>query len=266
MRSVLRVLIVMLLASLLLVIAFTAGFATNLIQAKLQPGSATIPTNFGLFWEAWNIVKGEYYGSVPDRQVMTHGAIRGMLDRAGRPTYRARRARRGQDRAVELAGPNRRRGSEPRRPQSHVGDIVSAIPNSPSEKAGLKGGDVILKIGDKDIAADITVQVATNMLRGPIDSHVPVIVHHVGESKPFTADLIRAKYALPTVEAKVLPKTTYGYVKVMLETSETAAEFAKALDTLKAQHITGVVPGSAQQPGGIVSGPGPRHGGTVLEE
>jgi carboxyl-terminal processing protease len=133
--------------------------------------------------------------------------------------------------------------------------IISPIPNSPADKAGLRGGDIIMKIGDKDVAPDVTVQGAQAQLRGTIGSKISVTVHRIGETKPITAEMTREKYALPTVESKMLPNTTYGYVKVTLETSETSNEFAKAISDLKSQKVTGIILDLRNNPGGLFPDP-----------
>ena len=85
MRSVLKLIIILLLGTLLIFSAFAVGFGANYVVVKSQNVSTTVPSNFGLFWEAWKIVKGEYYGTIPAPQNMTHGAIRGMLQGLGDP-------------------------------------------------------------------------------------------------------------------------------------------------------------------------------------
>lgn len=254
MRVVLRIIIILLLAGILLVTAFVAGFGVNYYVTQNQSVSTTVPSNFGLFWEAWKIIKGEYYGDIPNVQTLTHGAIRGMLQGLGDPH-------------TVLVEPDPAK-NEQSNLQGQTGDvglnldirnrlltIISPIPNSPADKAGLRGGDIIMKIGDKDVTSDITVQDAQAQLRGLIGSKISVTVHRIGETKPITADMTREKYALPTVESKMLPNTTYGYVKVTLETSETANEFAKAINDLKTQKATGIVLDLRNNPGGLFPDP-----------
>jgi carboxyl-terminal processing protease len=250
----LRLTVMVLLTMLVLFIAFTAGFGLNYYQVQSQP-TTDIPQRFTLFWEAFKILNDQFYGSIPNPQVLTHGAIRGMLNSLGDPH-------------TVLVEPEPAK-NEQTNLQGNTGDvglnldmrdglltIVAPIPNSPADKAGLRAGDIILKIGDKDLTLEpITVQDATNMLRGPVGSKIELTVHRIGVDQPITADLTRETYALPTVDAKVLPGTTLGYVKVTLETAETSNEFAKALDNLKSQHVTGVVLDLRNNPGGLFPDP-----------
>lgn len=254
MRAFLRLTVMVLLAVLVLFTAFTAGFGLNYYQVQSQPAT-DIPQRFTLFWEAFKILNDQFYGSVPNPQVLTHGAIRGMLNSLGDPH-------------TVLVEPEPAK-NEQTNLQGNTGDvglnldmrdgfltIVAPIPNSPADKAGLRAGDIILKIGDKDLTLEpITVQDATNMLRGPVGSKIELIVHRIGVDQPITADMTRETYALPTVDAKVLPGTTLGYLKVTLETAETSNEFAKALDNLKSQHVTGLVVDLRNNPGGLFPDP-----------
>ncbi len=254
MRAVLRLVAITLLAVLVLFFAFSAGFGLNYYQVQSQP-TTDIPRTFNLFWEAFKVANDQFYGTIPNPQVLTHGAIRGMLGSLGDPH-------------TVLVEPEPAK-NEQTNLQGNTGDvgltldmrngvltIIAPIPNSPADKAGLRAGDILIKIGDKDLTLEpLSVQDATNLLRGPVGSKITLDVHRIGVTQPITADLTRETYALPTVDAKVLPGTTFGYMKVSLETAETGNEFAKALDTLKAQKVTGLVVDLRNNPGGLFPDP-----------
>lgn len=254
MRAVLRLVAITLLAVLVLFFAFSAGFGLNYYQVQSQP-TTDIPRTFNLFWEAFKVANDQFYGTIPNPQVLTHGAIRGMLGSLGDPH-------------TVLVEPEPAK-NEQTNLQGNTGDvgltldmrngvltIIAPIPNSPADKAGLRAGDILIKIGDKDLTLEsLSVQDATNLLRGPVGSKITLDVHRIGVTQPITADLTRETYALPTVDAKVLPGTTFGYMKVSLETAETGNEFAKALDTLRAQKVTGLVVDLRNNPGGLFPDP-----------
>lgn len=254
MRAVLRVIVLLLLVGVLLTSAYAAGFGLNYYMTRIQNTQTSIPSNFGLFWEAWNIIKGEYYGTIPPPQTLTHGAIRGMLSALNDPHTVLVEPEPAQNEQANLQGQTGDVGLNLDIRDDAV-TVVSPIPNSPAERAGIRSGDIILKIGDKVLAPDTSVQEAQALLRGPIGSKISLSLHRIGETKAITADMTREKYALATVESKVLQGTTYGYIKVSMETSETANEFAKALDGLKSQKITGLVLDLRNNPGGLFPDP-----------
>ncbi|MBI5650277.1 MAG: PDZ domain-containing protein [Chloroflexi bacterium] len=254
MRTILRVLVILLLTGLIIFVAFFAGFGLNYFQIRTQPTRSDIPKTFPLFWEAWGKIQGEFYGDVPDRQTLTRGAIRGMLQGLNDPHTIYIEPEPARNEQTTLQGETGDVGLN-LDIKGGVLTIVAPIPGSPADKAGLRAGDIVIKIGEKDVAVQTTPQEAAALLRGPIGTKVALQVRRIGEPKPMELELVREKYALPTVEAKVLPNTTYGYIKITLETAETANEFARALDTLKNQRITGIVLDLRNNPGGLFPDP-----------
>ncbi|MCI0476815.1 MAG: S41 family peptidase [Anaerolineales bacterium] len=253
MRTVLKLIVAFLLTVFILLIAFAIGFGINVYQVQTQP-KTEIPQKFGLFWESWKIVQGEFYGDVPDKQTLTRGAIRGLLQSLGDPHTVLIEPVSAQAEQSNLKGETGDVGLN-LDIRNHVLTIVSPIPGSPADKAGLRAGDLIVKIADKLVPFEITVQDAQNQLRGPIGSKVMLNVRRIGDPKPFDVELAREKYPLPTVESKMLSGTTFGYIKVTMETAETGNEFAKALDALKAQKMTGLVLDLRNNPGGLFPDP-----------
>jgi len=246
--------ILVLLAMLVTFASFGAGFGLNYYLVQTQPPTQ-IPKNFPIFWEAFGIIKDQFYGTIPNAQALTHGAIRGMLDGLGDPHTVLIEPEPAKKEQTNLKGNTGDVGLN-----LDVRDglltIVAPVPNSPADKAGLRAGDIIIKIGDKDLTLQpITVQEATNLLRGPVGSQITLIIHRIGETQPITAEMTRETYALPTVDARVLPGTTLGYIKISLETAETANEFAKELDNLKSQGVTGLVLDLRNNPGGLFPDP-----------
>lgn len=254
MRTVLRLLIALLLTLLIMFAAFGAGFLVNLYQVRTQSYSVDVPRSFGIFWEAWKILQSEFYGNIPDRQTLTRGAIRGMLRGLNDPHTVYIEPAPAQQEQSALKGETGDVGLN-LDVRNHVIVVVSPVPDSPADKAGIRAGDILLKIGEKEIAFDATVQEVEGLLRGVIGSKIKLTYRRIGEPAPVEVELTREKYTLPTVVSKMLPNTTFGYIKVTMESGETSSEFAKALDSLKAQKITGLVIDLRNNPGGLFPDP-----------
>ncbi|NQU67177.1 MAG: PDZ domain-containing protein [Candidatus Marinimicrobia bacterium] len=111
--------------------------------------------------------------------------------------------------------------------------VISPIPGTPSERAGLQSGDKIVRI-DGESAYKITQEDVLNKLRGPKGSEVIVAIRRSGLDDPFDVTLIRDEIPIVSVLASFMYKENSGYIKLNRFASTTAQEVEDALDELEA--------------------------------
>ena len=126
--------------------------------------------------------------------------------------------------------------------------ITGTVPGSPAASAGLKGGDQIVKVGDKD-AKGITADQATALIQGPEGTRVTLTVLRGGETLTFT--LTRAQIHVPSVRSSSVGNHIL-YVRIYQFASDTSTEFSAALkDGLPGS--VGMVLDLRGDPGGFIS-------------
>jgi carboxyl-terminal processing protease len=79
--------------------------------------------------------------------------------------------------------------------------VISVLPESPAEKAGLHSGDIFESVGGFT-TRDMSVGQAMNLLNGPAGSGVKVGVIRRGKAQPEEVDLVRQKLAVPKITAQ----------------------------------------------------------------
>ncbi len=254
MKTFLKVLIGVLLTLIVGVGTFAVGFAYSYQQTRMAPTvGTTVPSKFPLMWEAWRLIKQEYYGDIPSTQTLVHGMIRGMLASLGDSHTILVEPQPAQLEQHNLAGSY---GGIGARVESHDGFLVLLpFPKGPAASAGILANDILVKIDDKDVTTDMTTDDAEVKLRGDIGSTVKLTLHRTGQDQPIEVSLKREKIDIPTVEYRMLPDTTLAYIRVSLESGDTAKEFEAALNALKQNKPTGIVLDLRNNPGGLFPDP-----------
>ena len=126
--------------------------------------------------------------------------------------------------------------------------ITGTVPGSPAAMAGLKSGDQITKVGDKDTKG-ITLDAATALIQGPEGTKVTLTILRGSEMLTFT--VTRAQIRVPTVRSAMVGNRVL-YVRIYQFGTETSSEFAKALtDGLAGS--SGMVLDLRGDPGGFIS-------------
>jgi len=129
--------------------------------------------------------------------------------------------------------------------------IVSPLEDTPGYKAGLEAGDRIVKINGESTKG-ITLMEAVKKLRGKPGTEVTLTVLREKEHRLIDFKIVRDIIKIKSVkEAKVLDNNI-GYIKLMEFQENTTADFKKALKTLEAKGIEGLILDLRNNPGGLL--------------
>ena len=128
--------------------------------------------------------------------------------------------------------------------------VISPIPETPSERAGLQSGDKIIKI-DGESAYKITTEEVFKRLRG--EKGTVVNVHILREGiEPFEITLIRDEIPIKSIIASFLIKSDIGYVKINRFAHNTVLELKEALNQLEQQGMKKLILDLRNNGGGLL--------------
>jgi carboxyl-terminal processing protease len=126
--------------------------------------------------------------------------------------------------------------------------ITGTVPGSPAAASGLKAGDQIIKVDDKDVKG-LTADQATALIQGPEGSKVTLTIQRSGETMTFT--ITRAQIQVPTVRSATVGDRVL-YVRIYQFGEATSSEFATALKN-GLSGSKGMILDLRGDPGGFIS-------------
>jgi len=266
MNKVLRVLLTCGVIAFTGLVMFTGGFALGRFtapQANSSAPSLSLPLSLGgsgptaadeklmqPFWEAWQLVHQEYVDQPVDDTKLAQGAIRGMMAALGDPHSSYMNPAEYQIATSGQSGDFEGIGAYVEASGDYL-KIVSPFPGSPAEAAGLKPGDLIIKVDNEDIAGLGETEIISRV-RGPEGTTVHLTIMRDGEQKPLEFDIVRAKFHIPSVESKMLDGNV-AYVKINEFGDQTTAELKDALKSVLANNPVGLVVDLRGNPGGYLT-------------
>ena len=214
-------------------------------------GSTTDQTyrDLGVYTEVLSRINSQYV-TEPDLQKVTEGAIRGLLEALDPySTYFTP-----DEFKAYLAHPDPGPASVGIFPSKRFGyyaPVVAVLSGSPAEKAGIKPGDLLDRIGDK-ATRELSVIQIERLLAGDAGSEVTLWVVREERGEPQKIVLTRVLLDHVPIVAKMLDDGT-AYLRVATFDAGTAAEFASKLKGLVAQGATKIVVDLRDCAGGKVS-------------
>lgn len=168
------------------------------VLSKRPPVKLEGSTDFGPFWQAWDLVEQRYVDiDNVKRQDMVYGAITGLLKSLGDPYTVFFPPKENAEFQSEVKGAFEGVGMEVGM-RKEIITVISPLKDSPAEKAGVKAGDKILKIDDHS-TADISLEEAIGYIRGPKGTKVKLLIARNGEDSTRAIEIERAVINIPVI-------------------------------------------------------------------
>lgn len=131
--------------------------------------------------------------------------------------------------------------------------VVAALSGGPSESVGLRSGDKIVKVNDKNIAnIGLSITDVQKHLKGPKGTEVKIEVIRKHVKEPITFTIIRDKIPQFSVDASYMINPEIGYIKVNRFSQTTYSEVNTAISDLKKKGMTKLILDLQGNPGGYM--------------
>jgi carboxyl-terminal processing protease len=235
-------------AALVATLAFApAVSADDSVNSKV---GADTYRQLDLFGEVFERVRADYVSKVSDQQLI-EAAINGMLSSLD-PHSSYMNAKNFDDMEVQVRGEFGGLGIEVTMANGVI-KVVSPIDETPAAKAGVKPGDLIVKI-DNEPVIGMSLSDAVQKMRGPIDSPIKLTIER-GNARPFDITMKRAVIKVPSVKSRLLGGDI-GYIRISSFSEQTDAGvhegFADLHKAAAGKKLLGIVLDLRNNPGGLL--------------
>ena len=138
--------------------------------------------------------------------------------------------------------------------EAGVVKVISPIDDTPAEKAGIKAGDYIVKIGNEQVQGKSLME-AVKLMRGPVGTSIELTVRRKNEKKPLEFNIKRQIIEVKSVNSEIISKKeNIGYVRLKSFNENSDNQFLKSLKKFeKNQKIKGYVIDLRNNPGGLLT-------------
>ena len=130
--------------------------------------------------------------------------------------------------------------------------VMAPYAGAPAYNAGIRPGDVIIKVDDKPTEGLSTTEVA-DMLKGPKGTVVKITITREGSAEPLVFTVTRDEIPRHSVDATFLLKPGIGYIRLSAFNETTDREIADALKKLGASTLDGLILDMRGNPGGLLN-------------
>jgi carboxyl-terminal processing protease len=138
-------------------------------------------------------------------------------------------------------------------PESGYIKVISPLDDTPAYKAGIKAGDLIIRI-DSKLIKEMTMREAINLIRGKRGSYVALTILRKGEKKPLKILVKRDVIKVQTIKSKLLAKG-YGYIRIAFFQTRAKQDLSNAIKNLEKQSaapLKGLILDLRNNPGGLL--------------
>ena len=194
-----------------------------------EPPAGVVNVDFNPFWTVWQSLETNYYDkSKFDQQKMLNGAINGIVQSLGDPFTIYLPPVANNDFKQGLAGEFSGIGAELGTKDKDI-IVIAPLDGSPAEKAGIKAGDVIVKV-DGQSTSGWDLSKAVTQISGPKGTQVVLSIIHSGQKQPtnitITRDTITVKSVAMNIESAKCTSSSCTNISKTTCSGSSCVEFA----------------------------------------
>jgi len=228
-----------------------AGARVVIGEAEKQELDALPLDELRTFTEIFAKIKSDYVEPVDDKELLEN-AVRGMLEGLdphstyldGESYNNLREGTSG-----EFGGLGIEVGME-----NGFVKVISPIDDTPAQKAGIKAGDLIIKLDERPVKG-MSLNEAVELMRGKPGDAIILTIIRENEEKPLVFTIIRDVIKIKSVRFDTL-EPGFGYLRISSFQSHTVEGLRKAIDQLKQDNdnqLKGIILDLRNNPGGILN-------------
>jgi len=132
--------------------------------------------------------------------------------------------------------------------------VISAHPGGPSDIAGIRSGDKIVRIDDEDATGErANSDFAMNRLRGKSGTEVTIQVVRKGIREPVGFTIVRGEIPINSVDASYMASKTTGYIRINRFSMTTMGEFRHAVASLRKEGMENLILDLRNNSGGYLN-------------
>ena len=237
----------------LIALGVVAGILVSLNFQAIADRAARTPLpveELRAFTEVFGAIKQNYVEPVEDKKLINE-AINGMLSGLD-PHSAYLDAEAFKELQVGTQGQFGGLGIEVGMEDGFV-KVVSPIEDTPAFRAGIKPGDLIIRLDDTPVKG-MTLNDAVKRMRGKPNTQITLTISRKGEPAPIVVTLTRAVIRVQSVKSKIV-EPGYGWVRVSQFQESTTENMVKHVDSLYKQGpLKGLVLDLRNDPGGLLYG------------
>ena len=240
------------LRNIFICLLFLLAGARIAISEAESPEAEALPLNeLRTFTEIFAKIKSDYVEQVDDKELLEN-AIRGMLEGLD-PHSAYLDGDSYKDLQEGTSGEFGGLGIEVGMENGFV-KVISPIDDTPAQKAGIKAGDLIIKLDDRSVKG-MSLNDAVDIMRGKPGDPITLTIIRESEEKPLVITVVRDIIKTKSVRFETL-EPGFGYLRISSFQSHTVEGLRQAIDQLKEDNsgkLKGIVLDLRNNPGGILN-------------
>lgn len=236
------------------VVGAMIGLAIEVVDSsrpRVEAADVETYKQLNLFGEIFDRVKENYVSETSDKELI-NAAINGMLSKLDphsafldAESFKAMRIQT----KGEFGGLGIEVGME-----NGLVKVISPIDDTPAARAGMKSGDLIVKLDDAEVMG-LTLREAVDLMRGEVGSSIRLSVKRPGVENLLEITIVRDVIRLRPVRHRV--EDDIGYVRVVTFNEHTTEELEKAtadlIEKIGLSNLKGFVLDLRNNPGGLLN-------------